>query len=65
MKNLDIRAAAKAAGVKLWEIGDELGLTDFNFSRKLRYELKPDEKQVIFQIIEKLKTEKDDSMNVE
>ena len=47
MKNLDIRTEAKNAGVKLWQIADELGMTDGSFSRKLRKELNPEEKAKI------------------
>ena len=32
MKNLEVRTAAKSAGVKLWEIAEVLGITDGNFS---------------------------------
>lgn len=55
--NLDIRAAAKGAGVKLWEIADKLGITDSNFSRKLRHELPQAEKDRIFSIIEEIAKE--------
>ncbi len=55
MKNLDIRTEAKNAGVKLWQIADELGMTDGNFSRKLRKELNPEEKAKIKSIIAELK----------
>lgn len=51
MKNIDIREAAKANNVKLWEIADCLGMTDGNFSRKLRKELPENEKEKIFGII--------------
>lgn len=54
MKNSDIREAAKAAGVKLWQIADKLGITDGNFSRKLRKELSTDDKQKILTIIDDL-----------
>jgi hypothetical protein len=55
--NLDIRAKAKGAGVKLWEIADKLGITDSNFSRKLRHELPQAEKDRIFSIIEEIAKE--------
>lgn len=55
--NLDIRAAAKSAGVMLWEIADKLGITDNNFSRKLRHELPQAEKERIFSIIEEIAKE--------
>ena len=49
--NRDIREAAKASGVKLWQIADALGINDGNFSRKLRCELPRDEKIKIQAII--------------
>lgn len=55
MNNQDIKKAAKIAGVKLWQIADKLGIADFTFSRKLRYELPQDEKERILSIIEELK----------
>ena len=55
MKNLDIRTEAKNAGVKLWQIADELGMTDGSFSRKLRKELNPEEKTKIRTIIAEVK----------
>lgn len=57
--NLDIRAKAKGAGVKLWEIADKLGIIDSNFSRKLRHELPQSEKQRIFSAIEEIAKEKE------
>lgn len=44
MANDLIRDEAKAAGVKLWQIAEQLGINDGNFSRMLRREL-PSEKQ--------------------
>ena len=57
MKNTDIREAAKTAGIRLWQIADKLGITDGNFSRKLRKELSADEKQKIIAIISELSGE--------
>ena len=37
--NEDIKAYAKIHKVKLWQVADALGITDTQFSRKLRYEL--------------------------
>ena len=54
MKNMDIRAEAQQARIKLWEIADRLGITDGNFSRRLRKELSPEEKQRIREIISEL-----------
>ena len=54
-KNLDIRQAAKDAGVRLWMVGEQLGgISDANFSRMLRKELDKKAKQRIFSIIEAL-----------
>ncbi len=55
MKNIDIREAAKKAGVKFWQIAEKLGINDGNFSRKLRKELNADEKAHIMNIIAELK----------
>lgn len=55
MKNLDIREAAKAAGVKLWKIAEKLNITDATFSRKLRKELNDEDKAQIMCIIAELK----------
>ena len=60
MHNTDIRQAAKAAGVNLYQIAAEIGLNDGNFSRRLRYELPTTEKQKILEIINRLATERSD-----
>lgn len=46
MANDIVRAAAKKAGVKLWEVADYCGVADTTFSRQLRKEL-PQERQKI------------------
>lgn len=51
MHNQEIREAAKAAGVKLWQIAERLGMNDGNFSRKLRRELPEEERERIMTII--------------
>lgn len=52
--NSDIREATKQAGVRLWQIADELGINDGNFSRKLRKEFSAEEKAKIYAIIAQL-----------
>ena len=52
--NKDIRTAAFANGVRLWQVAAELGVSDFTLSRKLRYELPTEEKEKILDIIENL-----------
>jgi|GEM_PF-1550047 len=54
LANKDIRRAAGAAGIRLWQIAEKLKLTDGNFSRKLRRELPPQEKERILRIIQEL-----------
>ena len=51
MFNKKIRTYAKAKNVYLWQIANELNITDGNFSRKLRRELP--EKEII-QIIDRI-----------
>ena len=52
MYNQEIREVAKSNGVKLWQIAYKLGLTDGNFSRKLRKELSETEKKVSAQLFQ-------------
>ena len=54
MANIDIREIAKKRGVRLWQIAERYGVTDGNFSRKLRRELPDAEKQKILRIISEL-----------
>lgn len=56
--NQQIREAAKSAGVKLWEVAAKVGVTDSNFSRKLRRELSQAETARILAIISDLAAEK-------
>ena len=55
IRNIDIRDKAKQQSIRLWEIGDSMGMTDMNFSRLLRRELDEKTKRRIFTIIEELK----------
>lgn len=59
MSGQEIKALILESGLKLWQVADELGMQDSNFSRKLR---KPfDEKAVaaVKAAITKLKTAKE------
>ena len=53
--NENIRIAARDANIKLWQIAQELGINDGNFSRRLRRELPEGEALEIAEIIKKLK----------
>ena len=54
MFNKKIRTYAKEKNVHLWQIADELNITDGNFSRKLRRELPEKEPKGIIQIIDRI-----------
>lgn len=56
--NRDIREAAKKAGVFLWQVAERVGVNDGNFSRKLRRELPPQERDKILSIIDELAAER-------
>lgn len=56
--NRDIKLAAKNAGVYHWEIAEKLGIQDSAFSRKLRRELPPQERDQILDIIKNLAAER-------
>ena len=57
MANRDIRDAATAAGVRLWQVADALGLADGTLSRRMRHELPQSEKEKILDIIRALEKE--------
>ena len=48
--NAEIRRAIGAAGLRQWEVADALGILDSVLSRKLRKELKDDEKKRILSV---------------
>lgn len=56
--NNEIRCLAKKSGVRMWEIADKLGIQDSAFSRKLRRELSPQERDQILGIIRDLAAER-------
>ena len=58
MCNLDIRNAAKEAGVFLYQIADKLGISEPTMVRCLRYELPAEKKTRIMSIISELAAEK-------
>ena len=58
MTNNDIRLKAAGAGVKLWEVAEQLGITEFTFSRWLRHEMPEEKKSQILTIIEEVEKER-------
>ena len=52
--NKEIRDAANRAEVRLWQVAERIGVADATFSRKLRRELPPQEREKILRIINEL-----------
>ena len=57
MQNVEIREAAKRAGVRLWQIAYRLGMNDGNFSRRLRHEFPEADRVRVLEIIKELEKE--------
>ena len=57
MSNQDIRQEARAAGIPLWRIADELAVCDMTLTRRMRREMPRAEKEKIFAIIDRLKAQ--------
>lgn len=55
LANQEIRDLLKEANVKQWQIADELGISEGNFSRKMRYEVSEEEKKTILEAIDRVK----------
>ncbi len=55
--NYDVRTAIDQSGLKYWVVADRYGCTDSTFSKKLRRELPPTEKERLFKIIDELSRE--------
>ena len=53
-QNKRIRREAENKGVFLWEIAEQLGITDSTLSRKLRRELPEEEQTAILKIIKEI-----------
>lgn len=62
MCNKEIRTAAKNVGVRLWQVAAAYGISDGNFSRKLRKELPQEEKKKVLAIIDRLAQEKQEAI---
>lgn len=54
MNNQEIRKTAKEKNVSLWEIADELKISEPTMTRKLRHELPEAEKTKILALIDKI-----------
>ena len=63
MANYEIRNEAKSRGVRLWEIAMRLGINDGNFSRRLRSEFSPADRERVLRIIGEIASEKGGQSN--
>lgn len=63
--NMELRMAAKAAGVRLWEIAGEIGITDGMFSRKLRRELPKKDRERLLCIVADIAKRKEAEANAD
>ncbi len=63
-KNEDIKKEIKESGLKFWQVAYAIGISDTTFSRKLRIELKIEEKQKIRAAIKLLLEEKQREFNL-
>lgn len=57
MNNQEIRNAVKVAGIKMWQLADEVGIADTTLCRRLRHELREDEKKQLLAAIHRLSEE--------
>lgn len=55
--NYDIKRLADSKGIKMWEIAQEYGIHESNFSRLLRKPLLPSDRARIVKIINDLSNE--------
>ena len=53
--NPKIYEAKKAAGVSIWQIADELGISEITLLRKLRHQLQPDQEAEVLEAIRRAK----------
>lgn len=65
MCNVDIRKAAKQAGVFLYAVADKLGISEPTMTRLLRYELPEEKKMQIKSIIAELKEQKSNGKEIQ
>lgn len=59
MTNKEIREYASSKNVYLWQIAMKVGISDGNFSRKLRKELSAEESSKIMHYIDEIAREKE------
>ena len=57
MSGAEVKKRILAAGLKLWQVAYVFGVTDGNFSRKLRKDFSEEDTEKVLTIIERLKAE--------
>lgn len=58
MNSSEVKELIKTSGLKCWQVADAWGLTDGNFSRKLRKPFNEDDIKKLYNIITSLKQKK-------
>ena len=59
-QNIQIRSAAKKSGVRLWEVAERWGVSEFTLCRRLRRELSAEDKSAILEIIKEIASEREE-----
>ena len=57
MSGAEVKKRILAAGLKIWQVAYAFGVTDGNFSRKLRRDFSEEDTEKVLSIIEKLKSQ--------
>lgn len=57
MSGAEVKKRILAAGLKIWQVAYVFGVTDGNFSRKLRKDFSEEDTEKVLSIIERLKAE--------
>jgi hypothetical protein len=57
MSGAEVKKRILAAGLKIWQVAYAFGVTDGNFSRKLRKDFSAEDTEKVLSIIERLKAE--------
>ena len=63
MSGQEVKALIFSNGLKCWQVAYAWGISDGNFSRKLRKPFNEAETQKLYSIIEKLRTEQNGGTN--
>lgn len=56
-KNEDVRTLAKKKGVSFWQIAQKLDISEWTFTRWLRYDLEPERREAIMTAIDTIAEE--------